>query len=182
MKKKDNQSLLGLPHWLKKSVEQSKTPKEEQEWRCNSPDCENCHPKTEDTGECICRVSFCKRDGTCDPKCYSCQPSENKEESMEVSSSEKIATLLKHDTNCAVDKAGVCDCWFYDVANRLVKLSSQEISKAVAKEREELMWGINGLPIVLVDIRFDPDSKPKIEQAVLLDEVLSLLNSKKGQE
>lgn len=41
---------------------------------------------------------------------------------LEYSIKEKIITLLKHDSQCAVEKTGVCNCWFFDVASQLVKL------------------------------------------------------------
>ena len=167
--KTDNQSLLGLPHWLKKNVEQSKPPKEEQcdctttsmDYPkqeicpvCDKPFCqpktvrdkmydplipiEDQLPKTEDTGECI----FCKAS----PHDLSCpnhpnkkikkltikqgrelvkKIQKNKEESWEDRFS-NLFTLRDLETNQPMNK-------------KVKSFIQSEISKAVAKEREELI-------------------------------------------
>lgn len=56
---------------------------------------------------------------------------------------------------------------------------SKEIEQARQEERKKIWDELRELPVVLVDTKFNPDDKPKIEHAVLWKQVKSKLSSDK---
>ena len=197
-----------------KSVEQSKTPKEEQaehiHWTCGkcAPSC--CYPfckvyvgepKTEDTGECkncngkgyntvftgirispdfigdveynekpkinkvpcrICKGTGVSKEATTKDSCDTLSPSENKEESMEDRFEKK---WIRDDGLLGIGK--------YD-HEEILSFIEEEISKAVAKERESIKRQIKK--------KMDSLYAQRLECGNEFKELLSLLNSKKGKE
>ncbi len=175
-----------------KDLEQSKTPKEEQCYclRYGSPmplGLPSCpmHAKTEDTGECKgimwggkAHVFNSAGEDVC---------SENKEESMEDRFDKKYGIFVDHSP------VGEWEEWedgrdYAPTVESIKQFISQEISKAVAKERESIIEDIESY---FDQYRSSSEKKNgkrifgvanfEIGMRHTYDNLLSLLNSKKGQ-